>query len=623
MQLSSYSKPNLLPNPTSNSNPVFNSSTSIYCFSSPLRSNSLRFSHKLSASSPPHEDIKLGKELKSEQSNTKEPVLVVRRPAMDEEEAIRSLVDSLKQEVKDDVNSSYPSKIDERMSEVAKKLPIFEPQRVKTAAPVERPLKINLELALYRAKVLTRQFQFDKAEELLLQCMSYWPEDGRIYVALGKVFTKQLKYAEARTVYERGCQATQGENSYIWQCWAVLESNAGNTKKARELFDAAIVANKEHTAAWHGWAVLEIKEGNISKARSLLTKGIQFCGGSEYIYQTLALLEVRSKRFEQARKLFQQAVDCNPKSCASWLGWAQMEIQDENNSKARQLFEEAVQASPKNRFAWHMWAVFEANQGNIDTARKLLKIGHAANPRDPVILQSLALIEYKHTSPDAARVLFQKASKIDPRHQPVWMAWGWMEWKEGNISTARELYKKVLSIDSTSDSAARCFQAWGVLEQRIGNTSVARRLFRSSLNINSQSYITWMTWAQLEEKKGNSIRAEEVRNLYFQQRTEVVDDALWVMGLLDIFDPAMDSIKRILNLEQPPDSKSKEHLSPSKKEESEVEKSDFDLDAFIRRKLYLDPSKLDGLFEDKNPKVNIPKRREYGPSRRALIAVKN
>ena len=60
-------------------------------------------------------------------------------------------------------------------------------------------------------------------------------------------------------------------------------------------------------------------------------------------------------------------------------------------------------------------------------------------------------------------------------------------------------------------------QAWGVLEQRAGNLSAARRLFRSSLNINSQSYVTWMTWASLEEDQGNPIRAEEIRNLYFQQ----------------------------------------------------------------------------------------------------------
>jgi uncharacterized protein HemY len=49
------------------------------------------------------------------------------------------------------------------------------------------------------------------------QCISFWPEDGRPYVALGKLYSKQSRYDKARAVYERGCQATQGENPYIWQ----------------------------------------------------------------------------------------------------------------------------------------------------------------------------------------------------------------------------------------------------------------------------------------------------------------------------------------------------------------------------------------------------------------------
>lgn len=76
-------------------------------------------------------------------------------------------------------------------------------------------------------------------------------------------------------------------------------------------------------------------------------------------------------------------------------------------------------------------------------------------------------------------------------------------------------------------------QAWGVLEQRVGNLSAARRLFRSSLNINSQSYVTWMTWASLEEDQGNPVRAEEIRNLYFQQVTVIMIMLfinLWVMN---------------------------------------------------------------------------------------------
>lgn len=93
----------------------------------------------------------------------------------------------------------------------------------------------------------------------------------------------------------------------------------GNIRRARELFDAATVADKRHIAAWHGWAVLELKQGNVKKARHLLAKGLKFCGGNEYIYQTLALLEAKANRYDQARYLFRQATKCNPKSCASWL----------------------------------------------------------------------------------------------------------------------------------------------------------------------------------------------------------------------------------------------------------------------------------------------------------------
>lgn len=510
----------------------------------------------------------------------------------------------------DEDEDEEKSALDRSLESFAKKLPMFEPGRAdegdNNGDVKEKPLKVNLDLALYKAKIFTRNFQFDDAEIILKQCIYYWPEDGRPYVALGKVLRKQSRISEARAVYEKGSQATQGENAYIWQCWAVMENELGNIRKARELFDAATVADKRHIAAWHGWAVLELKQGNIKKARNLLGKGIKYCGGNEYVYQTLALLEAKANRYEQASYLFRQATKCNPRSCASWLAWAQLEMQRENNRAACYLFEKAVQASPKNRFAWHVWGLFEANLGNIDKARKILKVGHLVNPRDPVLLQSLALLEYKHSTANVSRVLFRRASELDPRHQPVWIAWGWMEWKEGNTSTARELYQKALSINSTTESAARCLQAWGVLEQRVGNLSAARRLFRSSLNINSQSYVTWMTWASLEEDQGNAVRAEEIRNLYFQQRTEVVDDASWVNGFLDIIDPALDSIKRLLNLEQDPFGKTPDlsdntEVKENGEEPSAVEnaksRSGFDLDAFIKEKLSLDPTKLDDQME--------------------------
>lgn len=104
------------------------------------------------------------------------------------------------------------------------------------------------------------------------------------------------------------------------------------------------------------------------------------------------------------------------------------------------------------------------------------------------------------------------------------------------------------------------------------------------------------------------------------QRTEVVDDASWVMGFLGILDPAIDSLKRILKLNpnsynMPLDSlrniagTNKNRVDSSSDDEDDDDangKNDFDLDAFIKQKLTLDLSNLEIQLEE--PKFYSVKR---------------
>ena len=58
--------------------------------------------------------------------------------------------------------------IDVGLAKFAKKMPIFEPdERVGSSSPMERPLTVNLDLALYRAKVLARRYRYAEAEQIL------------------------------------------------------------------------------------------------------------------------------------------------------------------------------------------------------------------------------------------------------------------------------------------------------------------------------------------------------------------------------------------------------------------------------------------------------------------------
>ena len=67
---------------------------------------------------------------------------------------------------------------DRRMEEIAKKVPLFEPAMGEPAATAGRPLPINLELWLHRAKVHTRKYEFAEAEKLLNKVRTYTTEFG-------------------------------------------------------------------------------------------------------------------------------------------------------------------------------------------------------------------------------------------------------------------------------------------------------------------------------------------------------------------------------------------------------------------------------------------------------------
>lgn len=91
---------------------------------------------------------KLNEEIRATRQSLEE-LLVVRRPVLD------SLVED------DEENLSS---VDASLSKFAKKVPFFEPGRVESR---ESPLVVNLDLALYRSKVLARNFRYQEAEELL------------------------------------------------------------------------------------------------------------------------------------------------------------------------------------------------------------------------------------------------------------------------------------------------------------------------------------------------------------------------------------------------------------------------------------------------------------------------
>ena len=398
------------------------------------------------------------------------------------------------------------------------------------------PLKINQDILIFQATKLRNTARKTRKREdrvklrlsairICERAKAINPCDGRAYVGIGYVLRQMDDNIAARQCYQDGCDATGGDNAYIWQSWATLEATEGNVAKARQLFDAATAADKTHAAAWHAWGMFEKSQGNFQRARDLFLKGVRLVPAScanPHLFQSLGVMAMERGRIQEAREHFKEGTktELGAQSAALWQAWAILESREGNSDQARKLFQRGLAVDPENRYVWLSWAVYEAKEGFVDRARGLLRKGCEMNPSDPPLLQALARLEASEGDMTAARQLFEQGTKLDPFHQANWQAWALAEWKVGNVHRARQLLQRGVWVAPLSRNACKLFHAWGILEEREGNIALARQLYKCGIKSDASSEITWLTWALMEEKQGNDIRASELRNLCVQQRAE-------------------------------------------------------------------------------------------------------
>lgn len=398
------------------------------------------------------------------------------------------------------------------------------------------PLKINQDILLYQARAMRHRAlktrKRDDRVSLRLAAIRVFerakavdPADGRAYVGIAQVLRALGDHDAARQVYQDGCDATGGDNAYIWQAWATLEENAGDVAKARQLYDAAIAADKTHAAAWHGWGMLEKSQGNFQRARDLLVKGLRLVPPSRanpHLYQSLGMMAAERGRMSEAREFFNEGskTEAGRASAALWHAWAMLEAREGNGDRARKLFQRGLAADPDNKYVWLSWSVFEAREGFVQRSRSLLSKGCKLNPGDPPLLQALARLEAGDGNMQTARTLFEQGTKLDPQHQANWQAWAIAEWRAGEVDRARELFQRGVWVAPRSKNACLLFQAWGILEEREGSIPLSRQLYKCAVQADPSSEKAWLSWALMEENQGNDIRAGELRNLCVQQRAE-------------------------------------------------------------------------------------------------------
>eukprot|EP00892_Ulva_mutabilis_P003111 jgi/Ulvmu1/12800/UM097_0029.1 len=395
-----------------------------------------------------------------------------------------------------------------------------------------RPLKINTDLRLYRARqkgvqarmLASGEEKLRKAQQVeqdLRDILARDPTDERTYVTLGTLLLRQRRVTEARAVYEEGCAVAEGTNAFIWVAMANLERKEANYAPARKFFQAAITANAKHSAAYHGWGELEKRAGRFDAARNVLLQGVRQTKDdpSPYLYVSLANLAIRTDLVGEARYWLRAGTNTprGAKSNALWTTWGNLEWKQAGDPvAAAYCFDMALRVYGASRYAHLSYAMMEKATGNLRHARDLLKAGARMNPTDAPLRQAYGVMLAEDREFAAARAQFRAAASADEYHLPVWQAWAVMEAKLRNYDRARRLFQRGVWAAPKDPNLVWLWQAWGCMEAELGNLAQARGLFKAGVGLAPDSDACWEAWIKMEEDADLLSRANALRAHRFE-----------------------------------------------------------------------------------------------------------
>lgn len=354
--------------------------------------------------------------------------------------------------------------------------------------------------------------QLSKAEKLYLSSVRSRPSHAAAWVSLAQLRTRKLGQpaSAGRTCYQAAerelKKAGLPPSAYVYTAWASMEyQKAGDIRRARELFKAAVGVDPKCSAAWLQLGVMEAKKENWKEAQSCFEAVLKFDQRNSRVLQAYALME--SKR------------------------------PDGSSRKAIDLFERALQANPRDAGVYQAYALYVAELGDIDAARDLLRRGTRVDKRHAPAWQAWGVLETRHGSASEARNIFQQGiwacaqstgnQSGGYRCARLWQAWGVLEAREGDYAAARRCFSRALDADQRNLPA---ITAWARMEESLGNLQDARFIFERTLSefaAGSDAKVSlWRTYELMEQRLGNIAQAQQVYQRAMREAMAVSDETI-------------------------------------------------------------------------------------------------
>ncbi|CCF56600.1 hypothetical protein KAFR_0B03040 [Kazachstania africana CBS 2517] len=157
-----------------------------------------------------------------------------------------------------------------------------------------------------------------------------------------------------------------------WIRYAIFEIEQHDMRRARSVFERALLVDSTFIPLWIRYIDSEIKAKCINHARNLLDRAVTTLPRVDKLWYKYLILEESLGNNDIVRSLFAKWCSLEPGSGA-WDSFIEFEIRQEMWENVRDVYSRYVRAHPFAK-VWSKWIQFEKTNGNTDTVRKVYSL---------------------------------------------------------------------------------------------------------------------------------------------------------------------------------------------------------------------------------------------------------
>src|SRR6266576_6206018 len=227
------------------------------------------------------------------------------------------------------------------------------------------------------------------------------------------------------------------------------------------------------------------------------------------LHFTLGVLLASEKQYRPAELELEKANALQPETLEILYNLAQTYLRNGEDSKAEPVLNRALKLKPDSPDVLYLMAQVATEQSRPVDALDLLARAHKLAPENADIIFLLARVSMSQNYFEDAIPLLESGVKIAPQRADLRAALGESYFMSGRAEKAIDEFKTLIAIDPS----ARSYAFMGLSYRHLGRFEEATKYFSEGLKLDPHNASCLYNLGYIEERQGNSLRANEL----FQQ----------------------------------------------------------------------------------------------------------